>query len=75
MVFQYALSCDVCEKNQPKILRGITHGTGPQGTLDYIIISVSALIVLATLIYFVKYLLWPGERDPKHIKRSIINEF
>ena len=71
---QSVFACDVCEKNQPVVLRGITHGTGPQGTLDYIIIAISALIVLATMVYFVKYLVWPGEKDPKHIKRTIINE-
>lgn len=75
ILLQGIIACEVCEKNQPEILRGITHGTGPQGYLDYIIITISAIIVLATMVYFIKYLVWPKEEDPKHIKRSIINEF
>lgn len=71
---QEILACEVCEKNQPELLRGITHGTGPQGYIDYIIIAISALIVIATMVYFIKYLVWPKEDDPNHIKRRIINE-
>ena len=37
-----AIACPVCEKQQPKILQGITHGSGPQSNWDYIIISDSS---------------------------------
>lgn len=66
-------ACDVCEKQQPKALQGITHGTGPQSDLDMPIIWISAVIVLITLFFAVKFLVRPNEGDPEHIKRSILN--
>lgn len=68
-----AWACDVCEKQQPKVLRGITHGTGPQSDWDMPIIWISAIIVLITLYYSVKFMVRPNEGDPQHIKRSILN--
>jgi hypothetical protein len=68
-----ALPCPVCERQQPKILQGITHGAGPQSNWDYIIISVTALIVLVTLFFSVKWLITPGERSGTHIKHLILN--
>jgi len=66
-------ACPVCEKQQPKLLKGITHGTGPQGNLDYVIITIAALIVLITLFYSVKWLIRPGEQADGHIKQIILN--
>ena len=65
-------ACEVCKENQPKVLRGITHGVGPQGDWDYIIISFAALVVAATFIISVKLLVNPKESDPKHIKNFIL---
>ena len=66
-------ACEVCEKQQPKMLKGISHGTGPQSGWDMPIIYVSGIIVLFTLIYSVKYLVKPNENAKDHIKRSILN--
>lgn len=66
-------ACEVCEKQQPKILKGISHGTGPQSGWDMPIIYVSGLVVLVTLIYAVKFLVKPNEAAEDHIKRSILN--
>ena len=66
-------ACDVCEKQQPKILRGITHGVGPQNNLDYLIVSVASAIVVATLFFSIKWLVSPGEKEEKHIKRIVLN--
>jgi hypothetical protein len=66
-------ACDVCEKQQPEILRGITHGPGPQSNLDYLIVSVGAAIVVATLFFSIKWLLSPGETGENHIKRIVLN--
>ena len=74
ILIQNVMACEVCEKNQPAILRGITHGTGPEGNLDYVIIWSAVIIVLTTMVFFIKYLVWPKEEDPKHIKRTFINE-
>lgn len=65
-------ACEVCEANQPKILRGITHGGGPQGNSDYFIVIAAAVFVLITLVFAVKFLVRPGEKRADHIKRSIL---
>ncbi|HEX6846468.1 MAG TPA: hypothetical protein VF144_05795 [Chitinophagaceae bacterium] len=72
-VLTEANSCPACENQQPEILRGITHGAGPQSNWDYLIISVAAVIVVATLYFSVKWLLSPGEKDENHIKRVVLN--
>jgi hypothetical protein len=66
-------ACPVCEKQQPKILRGITHGAGPQSNWDYVIIWSVVAIVAFTLFFSVKWLIRPGEHAESHIKRSIFN--
>jgi len=70
---QTGYACDLCKKNQPKMLENITHGTGPTGTVDYVIIWSSAIIVGLALFYSMKYLIWPRETNPDHIKNSILN--
>ena len=66
-------ACPVCERNQPKLLKGITHGAGPESKWDYLIVSIAVIIVLATLIFSIKWLIQPGERSNRHIKRLILN--
>jgi len=68
-----AMACPACEKQQPKLLRGITHGTGPDSQWDYVIIAVTVAFVFITLFYSVKWLIRPDESMPGHIKTSIIN--
>jgi len=66
-------ACDACKNQQPKVLQGISHGTGPQSDWDMPIIVVSAIIVLVTLFFAIKFLVRPNEGDADHIKRSILN--
>ncbi len=66
-------ACPACEKNQPKITQGLTHGTGPQSNWDWVIIAVITAITILTLIYSVKFLIKPGEKNANHIKQSILN--
>ena len=70
-----SMACEVCQVNQPKMLKNITHGTGPQGNTDMIIIWSAAVIVTITLIYSIKYLVNPKENKEGHIKNSVINHF
>lgn len=70
----FANACPACEKQQPAIFRGITHGTGPDSRWDYLIISVTVLIVLFTLFYSVKWLIQPGEKSSDHIKQLILSQ-
>lgn len=69
------MACDVCQKQQPRILKNITHGAGPQGQEDYIIIISAAIIVIVTLFLSIKYLVKPGEKSPDHVKNMIIDNF
>ena len=68
-----ALACPVCEKNQPAALKGISHGTGPESNWDYAIVISMVIITLLTLIYTIKYLVKPGEKNESHIKHTVIN--
>lgn len=69
-----ATACDVCVAEQPKILQGVTHGAGPQGNIDYVIVALAAALVVYTLVHAIKCLVRPGETDAAHIKRVILNE-
>ena len=74
MVVSVALqSCPVCEKQQPALFQGLTHGAGPQSNWDWVIIAIIFVITILTLIYSVKYLLTPGEKNENHIKQSILS--
>jgi uncharacterized protein HemY len=66
-------ACPECEKQQPKVLRGIAHGAGPESQWDYVIVWAIVAIVLITLFFAVKWTIKPGEKDPNHIKRTFIN--
>jgi hypothetical protein len=67
------MACPVCEKQQPKLLKGITHGAGPDSNWDYLIISLMAAIVLVSFYFSVKWLVKPGESKQTHIKHTILN--
>lgn len=69
---QEAWSCPVCERNQPKLFRGIVHGSGPDSSWDYVIVTLMTLISILTLIYAIKWLIRPGEKHSNHIKRTIL---
>jgi hypothetical protein len=68
-----ALACEVCKKQQPKMLQGVTHGAGPQSDWDYVIVAIIALIVVASFFFSVKWIVRPGEMEHDHIKRSVLN--
>lgn len=66
-------ACPVCEKQQPKVLRGVTHGAGPQSQWDYVIVWIGVIIVLLTFFYSMKWIIQPGEKSASHIKQHILN--
>ncbi len=65
------LACDLCKANQPKGLENITHGEGPAGNWDFVIIWSAVILVAITLFFSVKYLVRPKENDPAHIKNIV----
>lgn len=66
-------ACPTCEAAQPRILKGITHGTGPTSNWDYVAGIVTLLIVIFVLFFTIKWLVNPGEKEENHIKRSVLN--
>ena len=73
LVVNFALACDACKLQQPAVTREFTHGVGPRGDFDWIIVAVIAVITVLTFIFSLKYLVKPGENQPNHIKNSIFN--
>ena len=67
-------ACEVCQRNQPEPLKGITHGIGPTGNIDYIIIGTASVIVAIALFLSIKYLVKPNENNKAHIKNIVLNE-
>lgn len=67
-------ACPVCERNKPKILQGITHGSNPESNWDYVIVIVIGIIAILTLFYSVKFFIKPNEKNSDHIKYSILKE-
>lgn len=67
------LACPVCERQQPKLLQGISHGAGPASDWDYVIIWAMVVVVAFTLYFSIKMLVKPGEKTGGHIKRIILN--
>ncbi|MBR9915578.1 MAG: hypothetical protein GYB32_12260 [Algicola sp.] len=69
-----SFACPVCDKNQPAVTRGWTHGIGPSGMVDWVIISVMVAITIFILLVSVKALVNPKENDKHHIKNSILDK-
>jgi len=70
--FVSSIACPVCERNQPKVLRGIVHGAGPESNWDYVSIWITIIIAVITLVLTIKWLIKPGEKNADHIKFSIL---
>jgi uncharacterized protein HemY len=68
-----SFACPACEKQQPALLKGISHGSGPESNWDMLIVWVIAIIVVLTLFFSVKFLIKPGEKSESHIKRFILS--
>ncbi len=73
MMSNAAFACDVCKKQQPKILRGVTHGAGPQSAWDYVFVICTVIIAVISLFFAIRWMWHPGEKQPEHIKRTVLN--
>ena len=73
MISVSVFACPVCERNKAKALQGITHGAGPASNWDYVIVFAIAIVAVLTLIYSIKWLVKPNEKNTDHIKLSILN--
>ena len=72
-IVNFAFACDACKLQQPAVTREFTHGVGPRGDYDWIIVAVIAVITVLTFVYSLKFLVYPGEKSQDHIKNSILN--
>ena len=69
-----ANACPVCERAKAKTVFGsITHGAGPTSNWDYLAVVIAIISVMLTLIFTIKYLVKPNEKNNDHIKYSILN--
>ncbi|MBE4948019.1 hypothetical protein [Chryseobacterium culicis] len=64
----YTFACDTCKLRQPKVTQDFTHGTGPESDWGWFIVGIVAAITIVAFIYFLKYLIRPGEKNKSHIK-------
>ncbi|MDJ0367715.1 hypothetical protein QMK33_21425 [Hymenobacter sp. H14-R3] len=67
-------ACPVCDKRQPKGFAGITHGVGPGGPFDYLMLYGSILVVLVTFGLFLRFLLLP-ESAHNLVRRRQLSSF
>lgn len=67
-----ALACPACERQQPALLRSLSHGTGPASDWEYPIIGIMAAIVIWAFYRSLKMLIRPGEKADEHIKHKIL---
>lgn len=74
LIINLAWACEACKLAQPAITKNFTHGEGPRGNIDWVIVAVVAIIVVYTLIFSIKYLVKPGEKKQSHIKYSILKD-
>lgn len=65
-------ACEACNVNQPKILRNITHGGGPQSNWDYFVVIMMVLITIYTLFATIRCLINPKESKYNHVKNEIL---
>ncbi len=50
------------------------HMAAPEGIRNYIIGTISGIIVLLVLIFCVKYFLRPNEKEERHVKKRILDD-
>ena len=74
LISELGFACELCKSKQPNGLENITHGKGPEGNLDFIIMYSAIIIVGFTFIMSVKYLIKPKERNKNHIKNLVLND-
>ncbi|WP_194850727.1 hypothetical protein [Nonlabens antarcticus] len=68
------MACPVCKEKQPAGFENITHGQGPEGNIDYIIMWSAIVIVGYTLIMSIKFLVKPKENQKDHIKNLVVED-
>lgn len=68
-----AKACEACDLQQPKITRGLTHGAGPKSMWDWVAVAIIMLISIATVYYFIKYLIKPDAKKRIELKNNVLD--
>lgn len=72
--FRSVFACELCKSKQPEALKELTHGVGPEGTTDYIIMYGAIVVVLIVLVLSIKLLINPAKADENYqIKYQILD--
>jgi len=67
-------ACPVCDRAKARAAFGsFTHGVGPTSNWDYVGVWIVIAAVLLSFFYSVKWLIKPADKNPDHIKYSILN--
>ena len=76
LVFQspILMACEACNKNQPKLLQGITHGAGPEGWWDYFVVVIMVVVTIYSLYATIKCFVVTKEVKYKSIKNLIVTQ-
>jgi len=61
-------ACPACEQANPRILRGLVHGSAPQGSWEFALVLLAMVVAGLVGIYSIKLLFCPGETAADHIK-------
>ncbi len=69
-----AKACEACNQRQPKLLQGITHGSGPESWWDYVVVVFMLMVTVYSFYATVKCLMRPNEKKYKNIKNFILTE-
>ncbi|HTI58940.1 hypothetical protein [Mucilaginibacter sp.] len=67
------VACEACKKQQPKLLQGITHGSGPDSNWDYLIVSIMVVITAYSFYAMIKCLAKSRDKAHQNIKTIILN--
>ena len=67
-------ACPVCDRAKARAAFGsFTHGVGPTSNWEYLAVWIVIAAVLLSFFYSVKWLIKPADKNPDHIKYSILN--
>lgn len=66
------IACEACKKQQPKLLQGITHGSGPDSNWDYLIVGIMVIITVYSF-YAMIGCFKKGDEAYQNIKNIILN--
>ena len=56
------------------LLRDMQHSRPPASAIEYVLVGIATVVAAYALVLAVRMTLQPGEGDPNHIKRTILED-